>query len=73
MKSTCEEVSKILGDAPDLVRWCPSVYLDVQQLGPGDEDGIGKVIAVHSRGWLPYTLRWQFRITESRWPHGLHR
>ena len=27
-------------------------------------------MAVHTRGWLPYTLRWQGRIVESRRPYG---
>ena len=36
VKSTTEEVAEILGDAGDLVRWWPAVYLDVQVLQPGD-------------------------------------
>jgi hypothetical protein len=32
----------------------------------GDERGIGAVVALHTRGWLPYTLRWQFRVTDVR-------
>ncbi|MBI3965129.1 MAG: polyketide cyclase [Chloroflexi bacterium] len=70
VKSTVEEVSEILGKAPDLVRWWPSVYLDVRELAPGDERGIGKVVSLYTKGWLPYTLRWQFRVIESQWPHG---
>src|ERR1044071_2891396 len=61
---TVEEVGNIIGNAPDLVRWWPSVYLDVQELEPGDENGIGRVIDLYTKGWLPYTLRWQFRVTE---------
>ena len=70
VQGSCEEVSDILGDAPDLVRWWPSVYLDVQELEPGDAQGIGKMVSLFTKGWLPYTLRWQFRVTESRRPHG---
>ena len=43
---TCEEVSSILGEALDLPRWWPAVYLDVRELEPGDETGVGKVIAM---------------------------
>lgn len=68
--STCEEISQILGDAPDLVRWWPAVYLNVQEIEPGDENGIGKVVALHTKGWLPYTLRWHFWITDNRQPFG---
>jgi len=67
---TIKEVADVLKSAEDLPRWWPSVYLDVQELEAGDEDGIGKVVALHTRGWLPYTLRWQFRVVESRYPHG---
>ena len=70
VKSTVEEISEILGDAPDLVRWWPSVYLDVQEVAPGDEREIGKVVSLYTKGWLPYTLRWHFRVTENRHPHG---
>jgi len=70
VQSTVEEISQIIGNAPDLVRWWPSVYLDVKELEPGDEQGIGKVVSLYTKGWLPYTLRWQFRVTESRHPYG---
>jgi hypothetical protein len=70
VRSTVKEVSDILGNGPDLVRWWPSVYLEVKELEPGDENGIGKVIDLYTKGWLPYTLRWQFRVTESNYPYG---
>jgi len=66
---TVAEVAEILSDAADLPRWWPAVYLDVRETKPGDEDGIGKEVALYTRGWLPYTLRWQFRVTESDYPH----
>lgn len=67
---TVEEVADVLGDAEDLARWWPSVYLDVKETKPGDEDGVGKEVSLYTKGWLPYTLRWQFRVTESTYPHG---
>ncbi len=71
VQSSVEEISEILGNAQDLVRWWPSVYLNVQELEPGDtKTGLGKVVSLHTKGWLPYTLRWQFRVTENRTPHG---
>jgi hypothetical protein len=65
-QSTVKEVSDIIGDAADLVRWWPSVYLGVEVLKPGDANGLGKEVALYTKGWLPYTLRWQFRVTEVR-------
>jgi hypothetical protein len=64
VKSTIEEVSEIIGDSRGLVRWWPSVYLDVKVLEEGDERGLGRVVSLYTKGWLPYTLRWNFRITE---------
>lgn len=69
VQSTVEEVADILSDAPDLARWWPSVYLEVKELEPGDENGVGKLVDLYTKGWLPYRLRWQFRVTESNYPH----
>lgn len=66
VESTIDEVSTILSDAAELVRWWPSVYLEVKVLEPGDERGLGKMVSLYTKGWLPYTLRWSFRVTEIR-------
>jgi hypothetical protein len=70
VQSSLEEVYQVLGKATDLVRWWPAVYLDVQELEPGDADGLGRVIGLYTKGWLPYTLRWQFRVSELNPPYG---
>ena len=70
VEGAVDEVADILKAADQLPRWWPSVYLSVNVLEQGDQGGIGKVVELHTRGWLPYTLRWQFRVTESRYPHG---
>jgi hypothetical protein len=65
-----DEVARILDDAESLPHWWPSVYLDVQVVDPGDAaTRLGKVIELFSKGWLPYTLRWRFRVVEHCWPH----
>jgi hypothetical protein len=64
LPGTIEEIAHILADACDLTRWWPSVYLEVRELEPGDSRGLGKVIDLYTKGWLPYTLRWQFRVSE---------
>jgi hypothetical protein len=66
LRGTVQEVADVLENAADLVRWWPSVYLDVQVIEPGDENGVGQVIDLYTKGWLPYTLRWRFRVTEVR-------
>jgi hypothetical protein len=47
------------------------VYLEVKELEPGDEKtGERPLIGLHTRGRLPYTLRWNFRVVESTPPVG---
>lgn len=57
-----QEICDILQDPLILPQWWPSVYLEVRQQG---ED-----YHLHTRGWLPYTLRWSFCITHSDPPRG---
>jgi hypothetical protein len=59
-----EEVTAVLGDGESLPRWWPAVYLDVRSVQPGDERGVGRVLDLYTKGWLPYTLRWTLTITE---------
>ncbi len=62
--ATPAEITDILGDPAALQRWWPSVYLDVVEKEAGEASGVGKVIELYTKGWLPYTLRWTFRVTE---------
>ncbi len=55
IQGTDKESAEVLGQAPDLARWWPSVYLDIQEVKPGDEYGIGKVVKLCTKGWLPDT------------------
>lgn len=65
---TTGEVADILRDPLDLVRWWPSVYLVAEELEPSDERGLGQRVRLRTRGFLPYTLDWTLRVTESRYP-----
>ena len=71
VEGTVDEVSAIITDTVSLPRWWPSVYLDVTVLQPGLKDGTQKAVRLLTRGWLPYSLDWTLRVTESRHPHGL--
>jgi hypothetical protein len=62
------EIYQVLEDTADLARWWPAVYLSVKQVEPGDTNGIGATFDLQTRGWLPYTLRWQLRIVEKKRP-----
>lgn len=70
IESTVEEVYAILQNAPDLVRWWPSVYLKVEELSKGDRNGVGKHVRLLTKGWLPYKLRWEFTCTDTDKPNG---
>jgi hypothetical protein len=70
VEGTVEEVSEIIEDGADLARWWPSVYLWVDELEPGGEGGLGKLISLRARGFLPYTLGIKFRTTATRSPFG---
>jgi hypothetical protein len=61
---TVQEVMAVLGDAESLPRWWPSVYLSVVPMRDAAPDGTGTVVDLHTKGWLPYTLRWALTITE---------
>src|SRR5882672_100839 len=65
-----KEVADILEDALTLPRWWGSVYFEVKEIEPSGAGGIGKLISLRAGGWLPYTLRINFRTTESRYPYG---
>ncbi len=67
---TCGEVADVLGDPLALPRWWPSVYLSVDEIAPPDANGLGRRVRVRTKGWLPYTIAWEFEVVESRYPHG---
>ena len=70
VEGTCGEVADVLGEPLALARWWPSVYLHVEELRPPDARGLGRRVRLHTKGWLPYTLRWAFEVVETRYPYG---
>ena len=70
VEGTCGEVADVLGDPLAFPRWWPAVYLEVQPIEPPDARGLGRRVSVVSKGFLPYTIRWESQTTESRYPHG---
>jgi hypothetical protein len=71
VRGTTQEVAAILRDADQLPRWWPSVYLAVRVIREGDEHGVGGVVDLWTKGWLPYTLRWRFTTTRNDGAAGL--
>lgn len=68
VEGTTGEVSDVLRDPLDLVRWWPAVYLSVEEVEGADLRGLGQRVRLRTKGWLPYTLQWEFVVTESRYP-----
>lgn len=60
-----DEVYRLIEDVPAYPRWWPEVWLRVTELEP--IDGMSRY-DLHTRGRLPYTLRWQSQTTEKRFP-----
>ena len=70
VEGTCGEIADVLDDPVALERWWPSVYLRVEELAPANPRGIGRRARLLTKGWLPYTLRWELETVEQRYPHG---
>ena len=70
VEGTCEDVSIVLGNPLDLPRWWPMVYLEVVELRPPEAGGVGRRVGLVTKGKLPYRIRWELEVVESRRPHG---
>lgn len=68
MLAKVEEVYDVIADPLEYPRWWPSVYLEIKELEPGDSRGLGRRLTLHTKGWLPYTLRWESVATEAARP-----
>lgn len=71
VRGSIDEVAGILADPVSLPRWWPSVYLSAEQVDAEDPSKTGPSIRLRTRGRLPYTLHWSFRVTEITMPHRL--
>src|SRR5262245_53596662 len=71
VRASPEQVWDVISDAAALARWWPAVYLEASVIEPGDAQGVGRVTALWTKGFLPYTLRWRLRATEVERPRRL--
>jgi hypothetical protein len=70
LKGTCEQVYALLMDMEGMKRWWPSLYRDATVVESGAANDVGKVVAVETKGFLPYVLHWTYRVTANNVPHG---
>jgi hypothetical protein len=70
VEGTVREVYDVISDNEHLVEWWPAAFLRCDLVEPGPPGGVGKTLRVVTKGWLPYTIDWHQRVTESREPDG---
>ena len=61
VKGSAEDVFEVLSAPLEYPRWWPSVYLTVRETAPGR-------VRLLTRGWLPYTLRWEATTSQVHRP-----
>jgi hypothetical protein len=59
-----EEVADILCETRALPEWWPAAFLSATIIAPGGPGGVGQVALLHTKGWLPYTLRFLTEVHE---------
>jgi Polyketide cyclase / dehydrase and lipid transport len=71
LKANTDEVYDIISEPLEYPRWWPSVYLDSSEVATGAANGTGRRFLFHTKGLLPYTLRWESSVTEAAPPDRL--
>jgi hypothetical protein len=70
VRGTCEEVDAVLSDAASYPRWWPSTYREVVLIEEAPPGGVGELGRITASGWLPYRLRFRYRVVEAHRPYG---
>jgi hypothetical protein len=65
-----DEVAALFRDPDGFARWFPAAVRDMRVLSAGERNGIGMVVAARVQGWMPHTLTFWFRVTESHAERG---
>ena len=62
VRGSAVRVFDVLSKPLEFVRWWPDLYLAVREVKAGDASGLGRVVDLHTKGWLPYRLSWQAEV-----------
>lgn len=68
LEGNSDHIFEMISSTEHISSWWPSVFLRSELVVPGDENLIGKVVRLHSKGWLPYTFQLMVRIDECQLP-----
>lgn len=71
IKGKIEQVFDIISKPQDFVHWWSAVYLSVEEIESGDENGVGRRLKLLTKGLLPYKLNWRSKAIEVARPHRL--
>ncbi len=69
VRGRIEDVYDVLTTPEAFVRWWPQVYLGVSEIAAGGAGGVGRRVGLHTKGKLPYTLRWEAEVLEADRPY----
>ncbi|MCU1275668.1 MAG: polyketide cyclase [Bryobacterales bacterium] len=70
VEGTLAEVNSAFKDVEAFPRWWRPIYISARITYPGEPNGVARRVELATRGFLPYVLRWQIQVTESREPYG---
>lgn len=68
VEGTVEEVADIIAEPLAMQRWWPAWCLGAEDVQKGDDRGVGRVVNIYAKGWMPYAIRWRMRVVESDRP-----
>jgi len=61
-------IYEILKSGRDYSRWWPDVYLEARAERPDADGRVGDRVALLTKGWLPYRLRWTAELVRLERP-----
>jgi hypothetical protein len=61
---TVEEAFDLISHVEDLPRWWPAGFPEVLVIEQGDASGVGTIVRIATKGFMPYVLRWHMRVTD---------
>lgn len=68
LESDIDSVASAFLNTEMIPRWWADSFFSVVVKKPGTNIGLGRVIELKTRGWLPYFVRFQLKVVEVRYP-----